>query len=126
MQQRTTHPITLATLALVAALLWLAAVPQLAEAATCNVRSKERTLGPTYTTSLTVTRTSCRSGEKLVRSYYRCRVAAGGKKGTCRKRVLGYSCKERRSNVIRTQFDAKVTCRKGSARVVHTYTQFTA
>ena len=43
----------------------------------------------------------------------------------CRRRVLGYSCSERRFNEIRTQYDSKVTCRKGSRVVRHSYTQWT-
>jgi hypothetical protein len=105
----------------------LALVPTgTASAATCSLAGgKDRKLGPTYTTKLTVTKTSCASGEKLVRAYYKCRVAAGGKKGTCRRRVSGFTCSEKRTNAIATQFNALVTCRKsGGVRVVHKYTQF--
>ncbi|MBA3329133.1 MAG: hypothetical protein H0T43_12615 [Solirubrobacterales bacterium] len=84
-----------------------------------------RGLGPTYLTKLSVTRTSCRTGLRVVRAYYRCRVRNGGRDGRCRSRVLTYRCTERRFNTISTQFDARVTCSKGSARVLHTYTQFT-
>ena len=38
-------------------------------------------------------------------------------------RLLG--CSEKRSNVIKTQFDARVTCKKGRARIITDYTQFT-
>jgi hypothetical protein len=38
--------------------------------------------------------------------------------------VLGYSCSERR-NTIPTEIDARVTCRRGSKRVVYTYQQNT-
>ena len=106
------------------AVLVLAAVPSTAAAKTCNIASVQRKLGPTYVTSLTVSHVSCNGGKAVVRAYYRCRKANGGVKGTCHKRVLGYSCSEKRSS-IRTQFSAKVTCRNGSRRVVHTYTQFT-
>jgi hypothetical protein len=38
--------------------------------------------------------------------------------------VKGYSCSERRESG-RTQYDSRVTCRKGSKTVKHTYTQYT-
>lgn len=106
-------------------LLVLLAVPTASSAATCGLRGQERRLGPTYTTSLSVTKVSCTAGKRFVRAYYRCRVANGGRDGRCRRRVSGYSCTERRSNRIRTQYDARVTCKSGSRRIVHTYTQFT-
>lgn len=90
----------------------------------CNLSGKTRSLGPTYTTSLSVTRTTCAKGEALVKAYYKCRKRNGGKRGRCSS-VSGYSCTERRSNVIRTQFDAKATCKNGRKVVMHTYTQFT-
>ena len=70
---------------------------------------------------------SCATGHKFIKAYYKCRVAAPspGKKGRCTSKVMGYSCKETRSNVIKTQFDAHVTCRNGRARIVTDYTQFT-
>jgi len=52
------------------------------------------------------------------------RRAVVGKNGRCTSKVLGYSCTEKRSNVIKTQFDAHVTCKKGRARIVTDYTQF--
>jgi hypothetical protein len=94
-------------------------------AGSCKVPKGGRGLGPTYVTSLRVTGTSCSSGVKLVKAYYRCRVRNGGRKGTCKGGVQGFRCSEKRSSVITTQFDAKVSCRKGSARVDHSYTQFT-
>jgi hypothetical protein len=94
-------------------------------AAACKVPGGGRGLGPTYVTSLRVSGTSCSSGVRLVKAYYRCRSRDGGRRGTCKGKVNGYRCSERRSNVIRTQFDARVSCRKGSARVNHAYTQFT-
>jgi len=98
--------------------------PEAVAAKTCSLSGKTRSLGPTYTTSLSVRRVSCSKGEALVTAYYKCRKRNGGKKGRCGG-VSGYSCGERRSNVIRTQFDARVTCKKGRKTVKHTYTQFT-
>lgn len=98
--------------------------PEAVAAKSCSLSGKTRSLGPTYTTSLSVKRTSCAKGRGLVTAYYNCRKRNGGKKGRC-SGVSGYSCSERRYNVIKTQFDAKATCKKGRKKVVHTYTQFT-
>jgi len=102
-----------------------AAAPTAHAAATCHLSSKDqRGLGPSYVTSLSVTKTSCATGKSVVRAYYHCRVSNGGVKGTCHKRVLGYSCSERRQG-IRVQFDATVHCRNGAKIVNHSYTQNT-
>lgn len=120
-------------LALAACLLALAAGPAAAQASAgpeavaskaCSLAGKTRSLGPTYTTSLSVKRTSCRKGRKLVKAYYNCRLDNGGRKSRCGG-VMGYSCSERRSNVIPTQFDASVTCKRGRKAIKHKYTQYT-
>ena len=80
-------------------------------------------LGVTYVLSLRVAHTSCRNGKRVVKAFHSCRHRHG-RSGRCRSRVLRYSCSERRLNVIRTQFDGRVTCRRGRNRVVHTYTQY--
>jgi hypothetical protein len=98
--------------------------PEAVAAKSCSLAGKTRSLGPTYTTSLSVKRTSCAKGESLVKAYYNCRVR-NGKKGRCVSKVSGYSCTETRTNAIPTQFDARVTCKKGKKTVKHSYTQFT-
>ena len=123
------------SLALVAAVLAGAAfAPASASAATtCKLTEDEKyhranNKLPTYTRSLKVSGgATCASAHKFIKAYYRCRVAAPspGKKGRCTKPVSGYTCSERRSNVIKTQFDASVTCKKGRARILTKYTQFT-
>ena len=110
-------------LAVLAAVL-LAAFPAPASAAKCSLStSEQRRLGATYVTTLTVTRVSCSAGKRQVRAYHRCRNRNGGKDGRC-PRVSGWRCSERRSG-IKTQFNGRVTCRRGSRVVRHTYTQFT-
>lgn len=124
---RTTLGLLLATIG------GLALVPSTAAAATCKLTADEEyhranNKKPTYTRSLKVSGgATCATGHKMISAYYRCRVAAPspGKKGRCTAKVLGYSCTEKRSNVIPTQFDARVTCKKGRARIVTDYTQFT-
>lgn len=108
----------------------LAILPAGAQAAdavaskSCSLSGKTRSLGPTYTTSLSVKRVKCSRGESLVRAYYNCRVKNGGRKGRCGG-VSGYSCSENRYDAIPTQFSATATCKKGRKKVVHKYTQFT-
>ena len=78
--------------------------------------------GSGYFTSLSVTGTSCSTGSKIAKDYYKCRIRSGGAKGRCTKKVDGYSCKETR-NAIATEINAKVTCKKGRATVKHSYQQ---
>jgi hypothetical protein len=85
----------------------------------CRV-GDERSYGTTYVISINVSNTSCRSGRSLIRAFHDCRP---GKSGKCPS-VKGYSCSERREEG-RTQYDSRVTCRKGDRTVKHTYTQFT-
>ncbi|HYI79872.1 MAG TPA: hypothetical protein VEW67_03335 [Thermoleophilaceae bacterium] len=124
MLRRTSLLVAAAT---VAALAVLPAGAQAADAVaskSCSLSGKTRSLGPTYTTSLSVKRVKCSKGESLVRSYYNCRLDNGGRKARCGG-VSGYSCSERRYDVIPTQFSATATCKKGRKKVVHKYTQFT-
>ena len=77
--------------------------------------------GSGYFTSLSVTGTSCSTGSKIAKAYYKCRTAKGPS-GRCSKRVSGYTCKETRK-AIATEINAKVSCRKGRATVKHSYQQ---
>ncbi len=79
--------------------------------------------GSGYFTSLSVTRTGCSRGKSVALAHYRCRVKRG-RAGRCTSRVLGYRCSERR-NSIPTEINARVTCRRSSAKVVFTYQQNT-
>jgi hypothetical protein len=110
--------------ALIAAVgLLVAAVP----AGSAPVAAASRTCkaphypGLGYFTSLTVSGTSCATGSKVAFAYYQCRTRHG-KAGTCHSTILGYACREKR-NSIATEIEARVTCRKGTATVVHTYQQ---
>jgi uncharacterized low-complexity protein len=108
-----------------AVLLLGGASPASAAGKNCDVSGKERSFGPTYVTKLKVQGVSCGTGKQVVKAYFKCRKANGGKAGTCGRRVLGYRCGEHRFNKIATQYDANVTCKNGSRRVWHTYTQYT-
>jgi hypothetical protein len=77
--------------------------------------------GQGYFTSLKVSGTSCSTGSKVAVSYYRCRTHSSAR-GTCHSSVMGFSCKEKRVS-IPTEIDGRVTCTRGSAKVVHTFQQ---
>ena len=79
--------------------------------------------GNGYFTSLSVRGVSCATGRDVARAYYRCRIKKGIR-GRCTTRVLRFSCTERRTS-IPTQFEAKVTCKRGTKRVFHSYQQNT-
>lgn len=126
-------PYRLPTLVTVLVAAVLLAVPALAHASPsataaakrCSIGGKERKLGASYVTRLTVSGTSCRSAQRVVKAYHACRRRNGGADGRCSSRVRRYRCKERRTNVIQTQYDASVSCRRGGKRIKHTYSQFT-
>jgi hypothetical protein len=107
-----------------AAVVGLAHYPAVAEAHGCSLAGKGRSLGPTYTLSLSVRHTTCRTGYRVVTAFDRCRKHHG-KAGHCRHRVLHYRCREHRFDRISTQYDSRVSCRRGARRVKFTYEQFT-
>ena len=92
-----------------------------AQARSCSVPSYP---GSGYFTSLRVTATSCANGRAIAVAHNKCRRANGGIKGRCTRKVLNYSCTETRQS-IPTEINARVSCRRGSARVIFTYQQNT-
>jgi hypothetical protein len=89
-------------------------------AATC--RKLPRYPGVGYYTSLKVTHVSCTTGVRIMRAHYRCRTRTRTS-GTCRTVPrYHYRCTERRV-MSSIEYDARVTCRRGSRRVVYTYQQ---
>ncbi len=94
------------------------------KATACDVKSLYQKPGyPEYVTALTVQGVPCATGVKLIRTYYACRVRAGGPfSGRCHQPVLGYTCREQRQG-ISFVYNATVTCHRGPATVVHRYTQ---
>jgi hypothetical protein len=91
-----------------------------AHAATCSDGRLPN--GNGYFTSLTVTKVSCKTGRKVALAYYKCRIKKG-KKARCTDKVMGYSCKELKRTQIPTEINARVSCKRGARRVVHTYQQ---
>jgi hypothetical protein len=103
----------------------MGAGPVARAASGCNIRGREQSLGPTYVTYVGVSGgASCAQAQRLVRSYYRCRIKHGGVKGTCGG-VEGFRCTENRYAAIAVQFNAHVYCSRGRERIRHDYTQFT-
>ena len=97
-----------------------AGAPGATASKSCSV-GNQRGYGASYVLTISVSHTSCRSGRKVVKAFHACRP---GKTGHCRRRVLGYSCSERRTEG-RGEYDSRVTCRNGGKTVKHTYSQFT-
>ena len=119
---------SLAAVALVAPLAPAAAGPNAAGSVTAGpIAHAARNCSPPkypgtgYFTSLTVSGTSCATGTKVALAYYHCRLHSGPA-GRCRGGVLGFSCQEQRES-IPTEIDARVTCRRHSETVIHTYQQ---
>jgi len=81
-----------------------------------------------YFSSLKVTNVSCATGAKLMVAYYKCRRKNGqGIEGKCKSsKVNGFKCTESRPSSGRNpgvEFNARVTCKTGSKKIVHTYQQ---
>ncbi len=76
-----------------------------------------------FTGKIRVTNISCSYGKRFVVAYYKCRTSNGTRPaGRCTTKVLGFSCTEKRESIA-TEIDARVTCRRGTQRIVHTYQQ---
>jgi len=105
--------------------LTLALAPAAQGAARCSVDQSPGAYGPTYTTGLSVGGVSCGNGRGLVRKWDDCRRSNGGRDGRCRRPGHRFRCRERRLNVISTQYDGRVRCRRGGDVVKFRYTQFT-
>ena len=79
--------------------------------------------GEGYFNDLSVKGTSCPAGRAVQKSHYKCRVRNGGRDGRCNHRVEGYSCHERRGARTSVEYNARVTCKRGSKRVSWQYQQ---
>lgn len=121
------------TLALGAVALGAALAPANAVAANCKLTKDEQyhranNKLPTYTRALSASGgAKCTTAHKFIKAYYKCRVAKpkGGKGGKCTKKVMGFKCTERRFNILKSNYDAKVSCKKGRQRIKTEYTQYT-
>ena len=67
-----------------------------------------------------------RSGNALALAYYKCRAKKKSIKATCSGRTInGLKCRESRPADSQSddQINARVTCKKGSKKIVHNYQQ---
>jgi len=87
----------------------LAQAPVAQLAGGCSVGSGYG-FGYTYLTSLTVTRTSCSNGKRVVKHH---------------GHVRGWHCTKKRLASSPVQYQDRETCKSGSRRVVWTFTQNT-
>lgn len=121
------NPRVLTTLAVSAGLAFaglVGAQPGVAATRACDEPRYPNTNPGGYFTSLKVTNVSCRTGREVTLAHYRCRVK-NGLKGRCSSRVRRYRCTESRpaDSQSQEQLNAKVTCRRGTRKVVYTYQQ---
>jgi hypothetical protein len=85
--------------------------------------STPSTLGPTYVfPPIKAKHVSCGKAKKVVKAFHTCRHKHG-KAGHCAS-VKGYHCSENRVKGV-GQYDSTATCKKGSKKVTHRYTQNT-
>ena len=75
-----------------------------------------------FNSRIRATNVTCSYAKEFVVAYYRCRIRNGGADGRCRVKVRRFSCTEVRES-IPTEIDARVTCRRGTQKIVHTYQQ---
>jgi hypothetical protein len=94
-------------------------------ARSCGLGGEWAKLGPTYVEPpVIVTGTNCATGIKVIKAYNRCRLNAGGVKGRCHAKVLGYRCTEQRSTSP-VQFVASVRCTARRKVVKFSYSENT-
>jgi hypothetical protein len=86
--------------------------------------SQQRHSGATYLVQLSVSGVSCSSGLAVEKAWQSCRRSTAGHK-SCRKSVSGYKCAQKVLDSSKTQYDAKVSCARGSRKVTFVYTQNT-
>jgi hypothetical protein len=110
--------------ALAAALLTLAFTGTASAATkTCHLSlNQQRHAGATYLVQLKVSGVSCSTGLKVEKAWQSCRRSTAGHT-TCKKKVLGYRSSQKVLDSSKTQYDAKVTAKRGSRVVTFIYTQ---
>jgi hypothetical protein len=100
------------------------AQPSVAAPKACSTPTYPNTNPGGYFTSLQVTGVACKTGRSVALAHYRCRVKKG-RKGRCTSKVMKYSCSESRPADSQSdeQLNAKVTCKRGSKKIVFSYQQ---
>lgn len=116
--------VTVVALAVLATAASAPAQPVARAARSCGLAGEWASLGPTYVEQLSVSDTSCATGAKVIKAYNRCRLEAGGVKGRCHARVLGFRCSETRS-ASPDQFVARARCTDRRKVVTFSYSENT-
>jgi hypothetical protein len=100
------------------------AQPSVAATKACSTPKYPNANPGGYFTSLQVNGVSCKTGRSVTLAHYKCRVKKG-RKGKCSSKVKGYTCSESRpaDSQSEEQLNAKVTCKRGSKRVIFSYQQ---
>ena len=90
---------------------------------TCSLTlNQQRHSGATYLVQLKVSGVNCATGLKVEKAWQTCRRSTAGHM-TCKKTVLGYRSTQKVLDSSKTQYDAKVTAKRGSKVVTFIYTQ---
>ena len=81
--------------------------------------------GISVTGSYTKKSSACKSGRSLALGYYKCRAKKGIKASCSGRTINGLKCSEKRPADSQSddQINARVTCKKGSKKIVHNYQQ---
>ena len=106
---RSTLPL-LAALALTPIAATALAAPVAHAAKSCSIRKSGHGFGYTYLTALSVSHTSCATGDHVAKRH--------GK-------VHGWHCSTKRLATSSIQYQARETCKNGSKRVVWSFSQNT-
>ena len=97
--------------------------PAASAAKTCSLTlNQQRHSGSTYLVQLKVSGVSCSTGLKVEKDWQSCRRSTAGHT-TCKRHVDGYKCAQTVLDHSKTQYDAKVSCTRGSKAVTFIYTQ---
>ena len=120
--------LTTATVALVALSLGAGSAAAAGPTATAALKTCSSPNSPKYPSSkggyftkLIVDGLSCADGKKVMMAHARCRLD-NGLKGKCPS-VKSYTCTQRAGEVSSTEYNARVTCKKGNRRVQYFFQQ---
>ena len=75
------------------------------------------------TGSYTKKSSACKAVRSVALAYYKCRRPKGIKASCNGRTISGLKCTEKRGLTNELEFNATVTCKKGSKKLVHTYQQ---
>jgi hypothetical protein len=101
------------------------ASPTASASKSCSLSpTQQRHSGSTYLLALSVKGLSCSKGMGVQKAFQSCRHGTAGHR-SCARKVSGHKCRQAILSSSKTQYDAKVSCTRGSKAVKFTYTQNT-